>query len=146
MQVELTGEISPVDLENAREVAEALRLLLSEHGGGLNAFVVDAGDAQVRLRLDRLLSLVKVIEGVANHSSQAEDQSDEITPDTASELLGMALPSVMRLIERGFLHAHATEGSSCLSRNEVLVYKARQAVIRRDALSELTKLTQEHGL
>jgi hypothetical protein len=145
MQVELSDEISPVDLENAREVAAALCLLLSKCGSDLDAFVVEAGGAHVRLQPDRLLSLVKLIDGVASTSPQAGDERDEIPPDTAAELLGMAPPSVMRLIERGYLHARVTEGGCRLSRTEVLSYKARQAVIRREALSELVKLTQEHG-
>ena len=52
----------------------------------------------------------------------------------------------MRLIERGELRARATDEGHLLSRAEVLAYKARQAAVRREALSELVRFTQEHGI
>ena len=146
MRIELTDEIRPVDLENARRIAELLRSLLGKCAGDPGPFVLEAGGAHVPLQPDRLASLVKLIEGMAIASAHTGQDEDAIPPEDAAQLLGVAVPSVMRLIERGELPARATDGGQLLSRAEVLAYKARQAVIRREALSELVRFTEEHGI
>jgi hypothetical protein len=146
MQAELTGEISLVDPANAQEVADALRLLLSKRGNEQEAFVVEVGGARAHLQQERLVSLPKLVDGVATTIPRAESGVDEIAADGSAEVLGVAPVSVVRLNERGHLRARAINGAYRLGRAEVLSHTARQSAVRREAVSELAKLTQQNGL
>lgn len=145
MQVDLTDEISPADLENARRVAEALRRLLDGPDRQPEPLLLQAGDARVNVPFDRVRSVLKLIEGLTA-SVRPDPDGAEISSDEAAELLGIAPPSVARLIERKLLHARTVDGVTRLSRDEVLSFKARQAVLRRKGVAELAELTQEYDL
>jgi hypothetical protein len=54
----------------------------------------------------------------------------EIAPADAARLLGIALPTLRRLVRSGALPSGAL-----LSRAEVIAWRDRQAVRRRDALA-----------
>ncbi len=146
MQLDLTDEISPADLENARRIAESLRPLLVRHIDDAQPLLVQAGGDHVHLSPERLMSLIRLVEGMVSASSTAGVAADEITTEAAAEILAMAPSSVMRLIERGHLCARLIDGGYRVSRRDVVELKTRQSGVRRDALSELVKLTQENDL
>jgi len=78
--------------------------------------------------------------------AHSTDEPDDIAAEEAAQLLGEVPSSIRRLIDRGYLHAHLTDGRHRLSRAEVLAYKVRQAAVRRETLAELVRFTQEHDI
>jgi predicted site-specific integrase-resolvase len=63
---------------------------------------------------------------------------DEVAPEAAARLLGIALPTLRRLIRSGALPPDAPR-----SRAALLAWRDRQALLRRDALaSSLSDLTR----
>jgi len=68
---------------------------------------------------------------------------DEISPQEAAQILQMSRPSVMRLIENGVLHPRKILSRNKLSRVEVLAYRYQQDSERRQALENLTSLSDE---
>lgn len=76
---------------------------------------------------------------VIGASERGEDGPDAIGPGEAAALLGLSLPAVMRLAERGLLGA----GGS-LSRAEVLAFRAAQSRRQREALAGLADFAEEH--
>jgi hypothetical protein len=69
---------------------------------------------------------------------------DEISPQEAADILQMSRPSVMRLIQKGFLHPRKVLSRNKLSRAEVLAYQAEHAREQREALANLTALSDEY--
>lgn len=62
-------------------------------------------------------------------------------PEEAAGLLGIALPTLRRLIDRGALPA-----GGLLSRAALIAWRDRQAARRQDALVTLAGLSETHGL
>jgi excisionase family DNA binding protein len=65
----------------------------------------------------------------------------ETSPAEAARLLGIALPTLRRLVRSG-----ALPSAALLSRAELLAWRDRQAARRRDALATLAGLSEAHGL
>lgn len=70
---------------------------------------------------------------------------EEISPEEAAGLLGMSRPSVMRLIARGCLHPRKVLSRNRLSRAEVLAFARRNRAGQRQALTNLSALSEEYG-
>jgi excisionase family DNA binding protein len=131
MEIDLPDTISAETIERARPAVTALRALLT--GGAL----LPAG-----LTVEAVGALLTIVEGVAE--AAAEDDAD-VSPSEAAERLRMARPSVMRLIARGELSSRKDGGHYVMSPRELRSFQMRLAVVRRDALSELTRMADEFG-
>jgi hypothetical protein len=70
---------------------------------------------------------------------------DEISPQEAAGILGMSRPSVMRLIATGHLHPRKVLSRNKLSRAEVVAFQKRNAKQQREALENLSALSEEYG-
>ena len=82
------------------------------------------------------------MDGVAE--AAAENNAD-LSPSEAAERLRIARPSVMRLIARGELSSRKDGGHYVLSPRELRSFQTRLASIRREAMSDLTSITDELG-
>lgn len=71
---------------------------------------------------------------------------DVLTTGQAADLLGVSRPTVVALIESGKLPATRTGTHRRLQLSDVLTHRERQAVTRREALRELTQVSEELGL
>ena len=131
MEIDLPDTISAETIERARPAVTALLALLT--GGAL----LPAG-----LTVEAVGALLTIVEGVAE--AAAEDDAD-VSPSEAAERLRMARPSVMRLIARGELSSRKDGGHYVMSPRELRSFQMRLAVVRRDALSELTRMADEFG-
>jgi hypothetical protein len=67
-------------------------------------------------------------------------EPDALTPEAAACLLGIALPSLRRLVDAGALR------SDPFSRAALLAWRDRQAARRREALATLAALSEAHDL
>ena len=65
----------------------------------------------------------------------------ETSPAEAARLLGIAPPTLRRLVGSG-----ALPSAALLSRVELLAWRDRQAARRRDALATLAGLSEAHDL
>ena len=131
MDIQLPDTISADTIQRALPAVEALRALLRES-------VLPPG-----LTVDAMTALLTLVDGVAEAAT--EDNAD-LSPSEAADRLRMARPSVMRLIARGELSARKDGGHYVLSPREVRSFHNRLASIRREALSDLTGMTDELGL
>lgn len=68
---------------------------------------------------------------------------DEITPQQASVILKMSRPSVMRLIKSGKLHTRKVLSRNKLSRAEVDEFARNNMRHQREALENLSALSEE---
>jgi excisionase family DNA binding protein len=130
MDIELPDTISAETIQRARPAVSALHALLAE------------GALPAGLTVDALRALLTIMDGV---SEAAYGDTADLSPSEAADRLGMARPSVMRLIARGELSSRKDGGHYVLSPRELRSFQARLASVRREALSDLTGMADEFG-
>jgi hypothetical protein len=130
MDIELPDTITAETIQQAQPAVSALRALLTDGAlpAGLTAAAIGA--------------LLTIAEGVTH--AAAEDNTD-LNPSDAADRLRMARPSVMRLIARGELSSRKDGGHYVLAPRELRAFQARLALVRREALSDLTAMVDEFG-
>lgn len=69
-----------------------------------------------------------------------------LTTGQAADLLGVSRPTVVSLIQAGKLPATVVGTHRRLELGEVLAYREKQRLDRREALRELTQLSEDLGL
>ena len=94
------------------------------------------------ITLASLTALLDIAAGVLD--AAVEDNAD-LSPSEAAVLLGMARPSVMRLIARGELASRKEGGHYLLSPRDLRAFQKRLGAIRREALAALTGMADEFG-
>ena len=129
MHVELPDTLSPDILEKARPAIDALRVLL------------DAGSPPAGLTAESLTALLILASGVS--LAVAEEDTD-LNPSEAALRLGMARPSVMRLIAHGDLPSRKESGHYVLSPRDLRSFQGRLATARREALANLAAMAGEY--
>jgi excisionase family DNA binding protein len=139
MQLELPRSVDAADLAKARRAAAILRPLLDAASSDAAALVVASGAERVNLAPNLMLSVLRVVEAVTGPHRAASGHEAEVTPQEAAQILHMSRPSVMRLIERGLLHARMVGSHHRLSHTEVLAYRTQQTSSRRAALANLVQ-------
>ena len=141
MATDSSPGISGHEIEIARRAVDELRALVENAQRRSGIILIKTEGGSVELAADTLNSIVKVVQSVA--AETIGDVEAEISPQEAAGILRMSRPSVMRLIERGPLHARMVGSHHRLSRTEVLAYKRRQTRVRREALAKLGDLADE---
>jgi excisionase family DNA binding protein len=141
MAGEAAGDLSEKKIAFARRGADKLRPIVKEARGRSVSVTIETKSIRIVLDANVLASMLELLDSVlASHSAEGV----ELTPNEAAEILRMSRPSVMRLVERGDLTARMVGSHHRLSRAEVLAYRDRQARVRRQALGNLARLTDEH--
>lgn len=139
MRSDQTRRVAAYELAQARRAADQLRAIVSEAPMESETLVLKTADADYTFTKGELASIAKIVASVVGTETDAE-----VSPQEAALLLNMSRPSVMRLIEKGHLGARMVNTHYRLSRGEVVAYRERQAKIRRQGLSELTRLAEEY--
>ena len=130
MDIALPDSITPETIARARPATEAL------------AAMATSGALPDGVTQDALEALLAVMAEVTQAAT--EDNAD-LNPSEAAERLRVARPSVMRLIARGELSSRKDGGHYVLSPRELRAFQARLGAARREALSDLTAMTEEFG-
>jgi hypothetical protein len=145
MASQIEVAVSPKDVADARRKARALRSRVA--GRRSDAKIeVDAGTIKIFLKVVDAVSArparQEIVRGRAKEV--APPVVDEISPQEAADILGMSRPSVMRLIAKGDLHPRKVLSRNKLSRAEVVAYQNRLSRQQRQALVNLTALSEEY--
>lgn len=131
-------------VEETQRKARALRERLPANGpkdkievdaGTLMSFLTFVTEARTRRIRERRVVVQQPVEAV----------DDEISPQEAADILKMSRPSVMRLIAKGHLHPRKVLSRNKLSRAEVLDYQRQNTRQQRQALSNLSALSEQYG-
>ena len=70
----------------------------------------------------------------------------EITTQEAANLLNVSRPFIVKLLEEGKISFHKVGAHRRIKLKDLLVYKQQMKKEREDALTELTRISQELGL
>lgn len=129
---------------SAKAVADALAHLISR-GGQVKLVVEPRGEQShsvaVGTRLaEAFLDLSSLIQSAGEVSMFADDP--ELSPEAASEVLGMLRPMVVQRIASGDLKARTVGADHRIKMSELLAFRAREAE-RKAALAEFGDLTDQ---
>ena len=130
MNLELPDSVTAETLLQAKPAVETLHRLLS------------TGTPPDGITIASLTAVLTILHGVA--LAAAEDNTD-ISPSEAAERLGVARPSIMRLIARGELSSRKEGGHYVLSPRELRAFQARLSAVRREAMGDMTRMVEQFG-
>lgn len=101
----------------------------------------------VVLRGDTARAVLGLLRAVGEGTAvNVEALPDVLTTGQAADLLGVSRPTVVALIESGKLPATRTGIHRRLRLSDVLALRERQGITRREALRDLTQVSEELGL
>ena len=130
MNLELPESVTAETLLQAKPAVETLHGLLR------------TGTPPDGITIASLTAVLTILHGVA--LAAAEDNTD-ISPSEAAERLGVARPSIMRLIARGELSSRKEGGHYVLSPRELRAFQARLSAVRREAMGDMTRMVEQFG-
>ncbi|MGH2485024.1 MAG: helix-turn-helix domain-containing protein, partial [Ktedonobacterales bacterium] len=130
--------------------AQALRqieALLAARHGSIELTSADANGEGVVLPETVTRILDQAVHLLARHSAVAVVSVDsELTTQEAADILNVSRPYLVRLLESGAIPFTKTGAHRRIRLDDLLRYKAVRDVERKQALDELTRLSQEMGL
>ena len=137
----LTQNIDDQTREEATEVTQEVhdRLIVGA------VFRLDDGSEIV---LPRNLSdlMAFVLQGVTQGDLRIQSIPDELTTRTASELLGVSRPTLMKMVKDGLVPSHQVGTHHRFRFTDIAELKAKREAERSEALDELLNLELEHGV
>lgn len=108
---------------------------------------IQAHDESVTLRGDDARAVLGLLRALGQQAVvNVEALPAVLTTGQAADLLGVSRPTVVSLINAGKLPATLVGTHRRLRLSDVLTYRERQAAARREALRDLTQVSEELGL
>jgi excisionase family DNA binding protein len=148
--------VAPTSTESTPVIAdERERNVLAELQHALTACVSMPGSATLVLsdgeRLDvpasAMKSLLQVVEMLANGDAVSlVPVHRELTTQEAADLLNISRQYLVRMLDRGDIPSHKVGTHRRVALDDVMAYRRKRDVERREGLAELTQLSQELGL
>jgi excisionase family DNA binding protein len=125
---------------------ERIETALSEDTGVSPRLLTSADET-----IDLPEPLALLLRDAARHLAEGQDvrllaTDAELTTQQAADLLNVSRPYLVRLLDKGELPYHRVGTHRRVRVADLLVYKRQRDEQRREALSELTHLSQELGL
>lgn len=94
-----------------------------------------------------LLLMRRLLEDLAaGHAVSIIPYNHELTTFEAADILNVSRPYLIKLLEQGAIAHHKVGSHRRIRMDELLAFKAKMKDQTRKALSELTRLTQEHDI
>jgi excisionase family DNA binding protein len=144
MAAAIKHPVKSSERETARQVSQLIARL--HRCGGRLKLVVETPEAvQQEVAIDA--GLVNVLQSLADLVQGAEEVSmfgddPELSPEQASEFLGVSRPTVVRRIKCGDLKARMVGAHHRIAMSDLLSFREQEAQ-RETALAEFSDLTDE---
>ncbi|WP_105565677.1 helix-turn-helix domain-containing protein [Microbacterium halophytorum] len=124
--------------EEARTVVETVR---DRRIVGTKVVLDDATEVELPAELAELVSFV--LSGVTQGSLSIRSTPDELTTRTASQLIGISRPTLMKLVEQGEIPSHKVGTHHRFAHRDVVDFVARRREEQRRALVALRGIDEE---
>lgn len=102
------------------------------------------GGAEVVLEGVAARAVVDLLSG--RPARETQELPEVLTTGQAADLLGVSRPTVVKLVDDGFIPAERVGSHRRLRTADVLAHLERAAVARHSALDEVTRISEELGL
>ena len=137
----LTQNIDDQTREEATEVTQEVhdRLIV-----GAVLRLDDGSEIVLPRNLSDLMAFV--LQGVTQGDLRIQSIPDELTTRTASELLGVSRPTLMKMVKDGLVPSHQVGTHHRFRFTDIAELKAKREAERSEALDELLNLELEHGV
>lgn len=125
---------------------ERIEAALSEREGATPRLLTSDGET-----IELPESLIRLLRNAAHRLSEGQDvqllaTDAELTTQQAADLLNVSRPYLIRLLDGGTFPYHHVGSHRRIRLANLLAYKRQRDEQRREALHELTRLSQELGL
>lgn len=137
----LTQTIDDQTREEATEVTQEVhdRLIVS------TVFRLnDGSEITLPQHLSDLMAFV--LQGVTQGDLRIQSIPDELTTRTASELLGISRPTLMKMVKDGLVPSHQVGSHHRFRFMDIAELRAQREAQRSEALDQLLELELEHGI
>ena len=137
----LTQTIDDQTREEATEVTQEVhdRLIVS------TVFRLnDGSEITLPQHLSDLMAFV--LQGVTQGDLRIQSIPDELTTRTASELLGISRPTLMKMVKDGLVPSHQVGSHHRFRFTDIAELRAKREAQRSEALDQLLNLEAEHGI
>ena len=137
----LTQNIDDQTREEATEVTQEVhdRLIV-----GAVLRLDDGSEIVLPRNLSDLMAFV--LQGVTQGDLRIQSIPDELTTRTASELLGVSRPTLMKMVKDGLVPSHQVGTHHRFRFTDIAELKAKREAERSEALDELLNLELEQGV
>jgi excisionase family DNA binding protein len=113
----------------------------------LHAAMLSADNVELQLPDEVFQVLLEVLEAMSQGKAiSLMPVGMQVTTSEAADILGISRPTLVRLLEDGALPYEQPRRHRLLRLKDVLAYKDKQHVERRQALAEMTQTAAEDGL
>ena len=135
--------------EVARQGKDALKRITDKHSRPSNSIEIEVeGEADhVKIPVSAFKFLSHILDLMAQGKAISIIPTDaEVTTQQAAEMLNVSRPHVVKLLEEGELPFHKVGTHRRIKLQDLEAYRSKMEKERDEALSELTRQSQELGL
>lgn len=137
----LTRNIDPRTVEEAVEVTQEV------HDRRVTATLFQLDDGSTITLPQHLSELMSfVLQGVTQGDLRIQSIPDELTTRTASEMLGISRPTLMKMVKNGEIPSHQVGSHHRFLFKDVADVRAKREEQRSEALEQLLELELGHGV
>ncbi len=106
----------------------------------------EAIDVRLRVPRDTARLMLQLIEAQKKGGAVVVPVQSEFTPNEAATILGISRPQVYKLIDQGRLACRMVGTHRRIPAASVTAFRTEQHAAQREAMAELTRLSNELGL
>jgi len=132
-----------IDTQTREEAAELTEEVSDRHVVGTRFLLDDGSEVNLPAHLSALLSFV--VSGVTQGDLRIQSIPEELTTKTASEILGISRPTLMKMVADETLSSHRVGSHHRFLLGDVLDLKTKRTEQRAAALERLREIELEHG-
>jgi excisionase family DNA binding protein len=109
--------------------------------------LIGADDSERKLTTEVATAMHDAIRSLrTGATTQPAEESEHLSTQQAADALGVLLPYLIQLLDEGKIPFFVAGSQQRIRRDDLMAYKAVRDRERREALRELTQLSQELGL
>ena len=133
-----------IDVQTREEATEVTLEVQDRHIVGTVFELSDGSKVHLPDSLSELMT--HVLHGVTQGGLRIQSIPDELTTTTASQMLGISRPTLMKMVKDGRIPSHRVGSHHRFRFTDVAAFRDKREEQRSEALDELLELELEHGI
>ena len=133
-----------IDVQTREEATEVTLEVQDRHIVGTVFELSDGSKVHLPDSLSELMT--HVLHGVTQGGLRIQSIPDELTTTTASQMLGISRPTLMKMVKDGRIPSHRVGSHHRFRFTDIAEFRDKREEQRSEALDELLELELEHGI